>query len=257
MSALPPAIFFINWDISLPATPPPCPPDLPYFIGSIPTNPNSYIASPSELDTIQTQLFINDTMTKQEFDARVKVDPSYPTIVHLRGLRILVILPTFQDGWNNQHADVVMFLHQGLADIESNRFWDHWDDDFHNDCSECEKGEEHYDGYHRRIHVRHPFKFQHQSVDIQRITASSLLRAAHSKGSVCLPFDAGPRCGECNSPFYCDKCHTFSGIRTCFGCQCDCMCGCGIIDNQGLRISSVHLKNCDNEYNNPAFIHRK
>ena len=279
MASLPPAIFFVNGDITYPAQPPPYPPDLPVFIGSIPTNPSSYIASASELTTLQTQLFIDDTITKAEFDARIAADRHYPLIVRLRGLRVLVILPTFQDGYNKHHADVVFFLKIGLAYIERNRFWDHWDDDFHDDCDEChghehDENDEHehdedewhehewhdddHDGYHHhRIHVRHPYKFPNQAYDMQRITAYSLLRAADCHHVAQLPWDCGPRCGECNYPFFCDKCHTFSGIRTCHGCRCDCMCGCGIIDNQGVKFSPIHLPNCDNIYHNEKFIHRK
>ena len=122
MPSMPPAIVFVNGDITYPATPPPNPPDLDVFIGSEPNNPTSYIDSPSELTTLQIQLFIDDTMTKSEFDARMVADPNYATIVHLQGLRILVILPTFRDFVNRERADVVMFLHQGLADIETNWF---------------------------------------------------------------------------------------------------------------------------------------
>src|SRR5271166_785844 len=120
MSSLPPAIFFINGDITYPPEPPPNPPDMDVFIGSQPALPQSY-ASFSELTNLQNQLFINDTMTKAEFDARVAADPNYPIIVHLQGLRILVILPTFYDHHNRDLADVVIFLHQGLADVECNR----------------------------------------------------------------------------------------------------------------------------------------
>lgn len=278
MGSIPPAIIFCNGDITYPATPPPYPPDLDVFIGSEPTNPSSYIASASELTTLQTQLFIDDTMSKAEFDARIAAEPAYPVIVRLRGLRILVILPTFQDEVNKHCADVVVFLKTGLAYVERNRFWDHWDDDFHSDCNECQGQEpdhhyehgfrveyEHHDEYQcdddgyrpHRIHVRHPFKFPNQAYDMQRITAYSLLRAADSHCVAQLPWDCGPRCGECNYPFYCDKCHTFSGIKTCRGCECDCLCGCALFDNQGVRYSGIHLPNCDNEYHNPAFIHRK
>lgn len=272
MASLPPAIFFINGDITYPASPPPNPPDLAVFIGSIPTNPTSYIASASELTTLQTQLFIDDTMTKEEFDARIAADPYYPVVVRLRGLRILVILPTFQDGKNKHCADVAVFLKTGLAYVERNRFWDHWDDDFHDDCDLCqghEDEDEHDhdefrfdvdddDGYHHhRIHVRHPFKFPNQAYDMQRITAYSLLRAAKSHNVAQVPWEHGPRCGECNYPFFCDKCHTFSGIKTCHGCKCDCLCGCALFDNQGVRYSGIHLPNCDNEYHNEKFIHRR
>ncbi len=220
MASLPSAIFFINGDITYPAAPPPTP---DVFIGSEPNNPTSYIAEASELTTLQIQLFIDDTMTKAEFDARIAVDPNYSTVVHLQRLRILVILPTFQDEVNRKFADVVMFLHQGQADIEMNRFG--W-----------------------------PLK----SFNIQRLNMYELIRAAKCPGEITIPFDMCDQfCEKCNYPFYCDDCHTFSGIRTCGNCKCDCKCGCGIIDNQGIKRSPVHLPNCENEYHNRDFINRK
>jgi hypothetical protein len=216
MSSLPPAIFFINGDITYPSTNP------VVFPGTV--------AKVSELTTLQTQLFIDDTMTKAEFDARIVADPNYPTIVHLRGYRILVIVPQYNDGYhymsvpNIQFADVVMFLHQGLADIEFNRFG-----------PPC------------------------HSFEVQRINMYELLRAVNSPNVVILPFQALPSCGSCRYPFFCDTCHTFSGIRICGSCGCGCQCGCtsGLIDNQGIRRSNIHAPNCDNEYNNPDFINRK
>lgn len=224
MSSLPPAIFFINGDITYPST------STVAFPG---TDPKA-----SELTTLQTQLYIDETMTKQEFDIRMEGNPNYATIVHLQGYRILVIVPSYSDGYasysphhhphinvsNIRFADVVLFLHQGLADIECNRFGP-----------------------------------PGQSYEIQRMNMYDILRAAHSHNVVTLPFSAMPHCNSCNYPFYCDACHTFSGIRTCSSCGCGSQCGCttGLIDNQGIRSSNIHAPNCDNEYHNHDFIHRK
>ena len=215
-SSLPPMIIFINGDITYPPVPPPNP---PYFIGANPNNSHSD-AGFSELTNLQSQLFIDDTITKTEFDARVAADPNYPTIIHLQGLRVLVILPTFQDYNNRQLADVVIFLHQGLADIEKNNFG-----------PPC------------------------QNYEIQRLTIYELLNANNSCCFV--PFYALPQCGCCSYPFYCDSCHTFSGIKLCSGCGCQCKCGCELIDNQGLKYSPIYLPNCDNEAHNIDFINRK
>lgn len=196
MSSLPPAIFFINGEITYPAT-------NPVFIGNDPKS--------SELTTLKTQLYIDDTMTKTEFDARMIADPNYSTVVHLQGLRILVILPTFADYINRGFADVVMFLHQGLADIEYNRFGP-------------------------------PF----QSFPIQRLTMYELLRASGSPGVVILPAQALGSCADCTSPYYCDSCHTFSGMKICQTCSGGCNCLC-----------SIYAPNCDNEAHNINFIARK
>ena len=256
MSSLPPAIFFINGDISYPPVPPPTP---PVFIGAQPAQPTSD-AGFSELTNLQTQLFIDDTMTKEEFDARVVADPNYPIVVHLRGLRILVILPTFYDEHNRHWADVVIFLHQGLADVECNRLA--WpgrgypdEDDFQHTYPPPPKV-----SYPHEHHHHHGAKGPPgQCYDIQRLTIYELLRAAGSHNVVQLPFDYMPHCESCNYPFYCDGCHTFSGIKICRKCGCGCKCGCGtiVIDNQGVRVSPIHLPNCDNEYHNRDFIRRK
>ena len=71
---------------------------------------------------LSTQLFINETMSDTEFDARVKADPNYPTNVHLRGLRIMVIRQSFQDLTNRNLADLVLFIKQGQAIVEKNNF---------------------------------------------------------------------------------------------------------------------------------------
>jgi hypothetical protein len=265
MSSLPPFVLFVNGDITYRPEPPPNPPDLPVFIGSQPQLTSSY-ASVSELKNLQIQLFIDDTMTKEEFDARVCADPNYPTIIHLRGLRILVILPTFRDYHNRELADIVLFLHQGMADVLTNRF-QHFEEDY----------EHEYDGYRSHTypyppqpHYEYPDEHRPrkfavgppgQSYDIQRLNVYELIRAAHScgGGDFFLPFEMMPHCRDCNYPYYCDYCHTFSGIKICRDCCGPCKCGCGtyLIDNQGVKESPIHLKNCDNEYNNYAFIHRK
>jgi hypothetical protein len=255
MSSLPSAIFFINGDISYPPQPPPNPPDLDVFIGSQPNLPQSD-ASVSELTNLQIQLFINDTMTKAEFDARVAGDPNYPTIVHLQNLRILVILPTFRDYFNRKFADVVMFLSHGLASVERNRLA--WPiDGYPAPLVQIfpKQFKSLFDGYH---------KFESgppgQTYDTQRLTIYELLRAARHAGDIFLPFGFGfNSCDRCHTNFYCDREHTFSGIRKCRSCGNDCKCGCdvGLYTNQGIKISPIHLPNCDNEKNNPAFIFRK
>lgn len=70
---------------------------------------------------IATQLYIHETMTGTEFDARVSSNPSYPDIVRLQNTRILVIRD-FRDYTNREIADVVIFVKAGLAAIEKNNF---------------------------------------------------------------------------------------------------------------------------------------
>lgn len=252
MSSLPSCIVFCNGDISqIPPDPPPSPPE---FIGAQPAVATSD-AGFSEITNLQNQLFINDTMTKAEFDARVAGNPNYPTIVHLQGLRILVILPDFYDHVNRHLADVVIFLHLGLADVECNRLA--WPRTGHPELSHTFPEPVHPEfphEHHRGVALGPPS----HSFDMQRLTIYELLRAAGHHNEVRLPFECMPHCGLCQYPFFCDRCHGFDGQKKCGKCGCDCKCGCDIlIDNQGRKLSPIYLKNCDNESNNYAFIHRK
>lgn len=152
---IPPAIFFLNGDITYPPIQPP-----PQEVGS---DPSLYIGDSdplnkiSEVTNFQKQLDITETMTKQEFDLRVATDPNYPNIVHLQGLRILVILDSFQDEVNRNLADVVMFVKQGIVTVEKNKFG--------------------------------PPRL---SFDMQRINVFQMLRAVHSPNVVIVP-DFGRR----------------------------------------------------------------
>jgi hypothetical protein len=87
--------------------------------------PSAIIFVNNDLDgylqaTLEKQLFIAESMTDVEFNARVVAIPNYPDIVHLQGLRILVIRETFRDYTNRNLADVVIFVKGGLATILKN-----------------------------------------------------------------------------------------------------------------------------------------
>lgn len=71
--------------------------------------------------TLVRQLYINDVMSGDEFDARVIADPNYTKIIHLNNMRILVVRD-FSDGYNRNLADVAIFIKAGLATIEGNKF---------------------------------------------------------------------------------------------------------------------------------------
>lgn len=248
MSSLLPGIFFVNGDISYPP--------VTTFIGNTLTQVGSS-AGPSTLTALVTQLFIDDVMTKKEFDARIVVDSNYPLIIHLRGFRILVIVPQYYDETNRHFADVVMFLHQGMVDVECNRLaWPIYGTPCSSSCDKDNDNDGY--GYHKHKAGLGP---PGQCYDLQRINMYELIRAGkkeHGHGCVEVPWFAF-RCDWCDYPFFCDRCHTFSGIRKCGSCKCDCMCGCGtsLIDNQGIKSSSIHAPNCDNIFHNKNFINRK
>ena len=71
-------------------------------------------------NVLMTQLYISEAITGEEFDARVSGEPEYPRIVHINGLRILVIR-SFRHRHNFHLADVIIFIKAGLAAVESNR----------------------------------------------------------------------------------------------------------------------------------------
>lgn len=248
MTTLPPAIFFVNGDaISYPT-------DGVYFIGSQPT----VVGSSGGFDTLTNlynQLFINDVISKAEFDTRIAVEPAYPRIVHLRGLRVLVVVPDYYFVCNREYADVIMFYHQGMIDVECNRLaWPIHGSPCNSSCSG-----DGYNHHHREDGCVGP---PGQCYDAQRINMYELIRAGRKeRGGGCevdIPWDAF-RCDACDYPFFCDRCHTFSGMKVCGHCRGPCGCGCGtaLIDNQGISSSVIHAPNCDNEYHNTKFIYRK
>ena len=71
---------------------------------------------------VKNQLFINESMDDLEFNARLVADPNYADVIHGQNLRILVIKQNFQDYTNREYADLVIFVKQGLASIEKNKF---------------------------------------------------------------------------------------------------------------------------------------
>lgn len=183
------------------------------------------------INTLTTQLFINENMTFSEFNARVAAVPSYPQIIHLQFMRILVILPSFQDYTNRNLADIVIFFNQGQATIEKNNFGP-----------------------------------PGLSLPIDRINIYELLRYNNSPNVATIPAYAIN--GNCNQPcacFPCFKCCPHGNFKDYpFGNSTNHHCfnpftqGLGgIVLDQMTDSSGVHAPNCDNEYNNQAFLNRK
>jgi hypothetical protein len=80
---------------------------------------------PIGLNTLSSQLHIHESMSHQEFNDRILVDPNYPSIVKNTNTRILVLLPSFLDKTNRDFADIVIFVKLGLAAIEKNKVGPH------------------------------------------------------------------------------------------------------------------------------------
>lgn len=71
---------------------------------------------------LTSQLYIDEVITKIEFDARTSVDPNYKQNVILNSMRVLVILSSFQDLLNRELADIVLFFKQGLISVHYNKY---------------------------------------------------------------------------------------------------------------------------------------
>lgn len=94
MVAIPPAIIFVNDDLS-----------------------------PSAKEVIIRQLFINTVLDGYTFDSYIAADPSYPAKIKQLNQRVMVIR-TFADRFDVTTwgiPDVVVFVKQGLASIEVNK----------------------------------------------------------------------------------------------------------------------------------------
>lgn len=95
MVAVPPAILFVNDDLS-----------------------------PSAKDALVRQLFINQVLDGPTFDSYVAKDPSYPNKVKQLNQRVMVAR-TFADRFTVPTwtiPDIVIFVKQGLAAVEVNKF---------------------------------------------------------------------------------------------------------------------------------------
>ena len=118
--SIPSAIIFINNGVNLD------------FLNTLKTDtgiePNELVpGSPSQsaVAGIDVQLQITETMWFDEFNARVTADPNYPAWIHLNGSRILVILRDFQCMTHRNLADIILFVKQGVASVEKNKFEHH------------------------------------------------------------------------------------------------------------------------------------
>jgi len=70
---------------------------------------------------IVKQLHISEYMFGDEFDARVAADPTYPDRMKVLNLRLMVERP-FNELDNRTLADVAIFVKNGMASVEINKF---------------------------------------------------------------------------------------------------------------------------------------
>ena len=163
---LPGAVIFVNDSVTLSKN--------NTYVTDIGIQPNLLVPNipQSSIQTIDVQLQITETISFSEFNVRLAADPNYPRVVRLNRLRILVILPDFQDTTNRHLADVVMFVKQGLASVEK-----------------CKYG---------------PPGF---TLDIQRINIFNLLFGIkHSNNTVwCFPCEPCCHCGEFHPSEHCPE----------------------------------------------------
>lgn len=72
--------------------------------------------------TLTNQLYLDEIMVFDEYNNRIKNDPNYPTVVHLQGYRIMVVLSNMRDVTNRDTADLVLFYNQGQVTVEKNNY---------------------------------------------------------------------------------------------------------------------------------------
>lgn len=70
---------------------------------------------------IQRQLYITSELTGSELDSIINVSPNFPYQIKETNQRILV-MRSFRELMNREIADVAIFIFQGLAYIEQNKF---------------------------------------------------------------------------------------------------------------------------------------
>lgn len=110
MSFLPPAVIFINSD-ELTIRPD------GYFQDGYKVDPDGYINDITR-ELLETQLFIDETVTYKEFNLRIAGDPNYADVIRLQGRRIMVILTDFREHANRDLADIVLFYTHGQVVVE-------------------------------------------------------------------------------------------------------------------------------------------
>lgn len=93
MTQLPPAIIFVNQDIT-----------------------------DAIKNVLIEQLYIDETITITDFEQRLLGDSDYVSTVHNNGNRLLVIVADFRNYSQRNLADIVIFVKQGLATVLKNNY---------------------------------------------------------------------------------------------------------------------------------------
>ncbi len=71
------------------------------------------------LDKLKSQLEITDSITAEEYDARLTVDPNYYQIIHTNKLRVLATYTNSTIN-NKDFIDIILFVKNGLAAVLKN-----------------------------------------------------------------------------------------------------------------------------------------
>ena len=69
---------------------------------------------------------MSKVISESEFIARMTVDPNYVDIIHVNNLRVMVLKDFVQNLLNNEIADLVMFIKNGLASILKYNMGPNW-----------------------------------------------------------------------------------------------------------------------------------
>lgn len=68
-----------------------------------------------------SQLALDEILTGKEFDARLAVDPTYPTNVRLMNRKILVVR-NLSETFDRTVVDFVVFFKNGLVSVEHSKY---------------------------------------------------------------------------------------------------------------------------------------
>lgn len=164
-----------------------------------------------------SQLYIDQIWSQEEFNDIIIANPSYPDIIHLNNLRILVMLSTW-DQTETDHSlfDAVLFYpNNGLIEVEKNKFGP-----------------------------------PGQTYLLDHITIWSLLRAANSPYVASIP-------NACQDDSYCENCECDHKSCCCDNFPFGGQRGIFKINQRTHDPSGVHSLNCDTEPFNKKFKARK
>jgi hypothetical protein len=167
---------------------------------------------------LQEQLRLTEVISFQEFNSRISALPSYHEIVHFQNLRVLVIQESIINQTNEEFADIVLYFHQGMIDVQKTKFGP-----------------------------------PGLSLPAYKINIYELLRNVKSPEVTVLP--SCSTSNHCDS--YTNHCNCSYNCHASCHCPFNCHGIGGIFSINSRDPSGVHCPNPDNVFHNKDFLNRK